>query len=526
MVTERGVGGKRAGSKERMSSPGKSWILQEAEGKLWKPTTLAHFLVDHEVPFERVRQLRPASHGLVTRVLGVQPRLSCWMAIHPPSLDVRDLLLPNLLNMPFSDFGLGLDPELRSIIMHTTAQSFGCPACSGHGLCFGTVLKGSELYMEKTRKAFDYELHSDDLSPREIAAAAFSRALGQVPTKVTLDDRLRLARVFSRAHEETVILMSSVMALMIRFTDTFGVPLELKTLLLAEQYLQPDDEEVDGLRWNPGKYISPWDSDRLERELAQALEAGDLERKKEGIRERLKVFGMLARSGLGDEKAKTGIPLMKGRLSVVMKRELGFCPYYLERIRFLFPRRAIAATLVHYLNVESSPQLPVELKYATCYLMANKLNSEILRAHFGYLAIASGMPTRDLCLVGSGRYDVDLFSKTERFAFRIGEISCSSPAVLPPSLAKQLADHFRPDALVELITVTAIFNVLYWLVSAIPPSRYEPEIAAFADSVHGKLLRLRPGGETWPNWEEACDQVRPIRRVRVTSDEESTGSFV
>mmetsp|Transcript_17597 Transcript_17597/g.36532 ORF Transcript_17597/g.36532 Transcript_17597/m.36532 type:complete len:102 (+) Transcript_17597:100-405(+) len=72
MVTERGVGGKRAGSKERMSSPGKSWILQEAEGKLWKPTTLAHFLVDHEVPFERVRQLRPASHGLVTRVLGVR----------------------------------------------------------------------------------------------------------------------------------------------------------------------------------------------------------------------------------------------------------------------------------------------------------------------------------------------------------------------------------------------------------------------------------------------------------------------
>jgi hypothetical protein len=203
---------------------------------------LVELLEKDAVPFETLHARYGSLLELVRRLIGVVPNCDLYLEIWPTAFRTYNVMVPNLLNLPFLVWGLGAPRSTLGLALYVSSRTAGCPYCAAH-TCSFALRRGATV--EEVASALDAE---PSLTAADRAAVRVARALSVVPADVGDEDRAELRRHFSAADTEWVVLGIAMMGWLNKMMDALGVPLE-----------EPTVSEVHGViarsGWTPGQHM-------------------------------------------------------------------------------------------------------------------------------------------------------------------------------------------------------------------------------------------------------------------------------
>ncbi|PRQ05272.1 hypothetical protein ENSA5_03910 [Enhygromyxa salina] len=444
-----------------------------------KPT-LEYALRPHAVSREvLVERYRPVMM-MVRQILGVVPHAMSYFEIWPPAFTTYSVLVPSFLDIPRCDLGRGISPDLRSLVLYVASRSYGCSYCAAHSAGIGTVFRGPGGSLARNKEALDAEA-CNLFGAADIAAINYATAVGRIPSEVTLDHRVGLARHYSETHEEAIVLAATLMGFLNCAMDTLGMVLEWGVLKNAQQYLTPS-------AWQPAQnYVEAYD-----REVIDADKNTDDGETLGPLALARTMAGIIAY----DRGALEGVAGRPARIYAQLRETMGFVPYYIERIERVSTKRVITHCLVERLQSDAG-SVAIWLKHAVCFVAAKKSNNPLLAAHFAYWAVRAGATLKRLtsALVPSEDQGRDVA------AFMFAHAGATSPATVGAAEVAGLTSYFSPAEIIELVVALSIHGLLNRYTSTYPVDSYEPEVEAFV-AEHGEALGLKPAvpcthGTSW-----------------------------
>jgi alkylhydroperoxidase family enzyme len=185
---------------------------------------LVELLEKDAVPFETLHTRYGPLLELVRRLIGVVPNCDPYLEIWPTAFRTYNVMVPNLLNLPFLVWGLGAPRSTLGLALYVSSRMAGCPYCSAH-TCSFALRRGATV--EQVASALDSERA---LTPADRAAVRVARALSVVPAAIDDEARADLRRCFSEADAEWVVLSIAMMGWLNKMMDALGVPLEEATV--------------------------------------------------------------------------------------------------------------------------------------------------------------------------------------------------------------------------------------------------------------------------------------------------------
>src|SRR5262245_7948026 len=187
------------------------------------------------VDFTRLDQDYRPMLQIVRLLIGVVPNCDLYLAIWPPGFRSYNLLVPNLLNLPFSVWGFGPPVTTLGLALVAASRTAGCAYCTAH-TCSFTLRRGS-----------DPEKLAGRLDAAERAAVAAGESLARIPCTFLPQQREELRRHFSPADAERIALGIALMGFLNKFMDALGIDLEGATVAEVSPVLLP-------LGWTAGKH--------------------------------------------------------------------------------------------------------------------------------------------------------------------------------------------------------------------------------------------------------------------------------
>ena len=97
---------------------------------------LATLLRPHAVEPAALEARYGAINQLLRRMLGTVPHSGRYMEIWPPAFRTECLIVPNLLDVPFSVFGLAAPMPLVGLAMYSSSKAAQCMYCTAHCCTF------------------------------------------------------------------------------------------------------------------------------------------------------------------------------------------------------------------------------------------------------------------------------------------------------------------------------------------------------------------------------------------------------
>jgi len=204
---------------------------------------LAELLEDDAVPLEILSARYGAVLELVRKLLGVIPNCDSYLEIWPPAFRTYNVMVPNLLNLPFLVWGFGAPRSSVGLAMYVSSRTAGCMYCSAHACTFA-LRRGATV--DEVASALEQQPR---LSQADRAAVAVARAMATVPA--TVDDQLvgELAERFSPSDTEWIVLAIAMMGWLNKAMDGLGVPLEEPTVAEVTAVISASG-------WTPGKHLN------------------------------------------------------------------------------------------------------------------------------------------------------------------------------------------------------------------------------------------------------------------------------
>jgi alkylhydroperoxidase family enzyme len=203
---------------------------------------LVELLERDAVPMETLHTRYAAPLELVHTLLGVVPNCDPYLEIWPPAFRTYNVMVPNLLNLPFLVWGLGAPRSTVGLAMYVSSRTAGCAYCSAH-TCTFALRRGATV--DEVASALEPERA---LSPADRAAVRVAHGLAGVPVAIDDEARAELARHFSEKDAEWIVLSIAMMGFLNKAMDALGVPLE-----------GPVASEVSGVigpsGWTPGQHM-------------------------------------------------------------------------------------------------------------------------------------------------------------------------------------------------------------------------------------------------------------------------------
>ncbi|CAM9096241.1 unnamed protein product [Ectocarpus sp. 6 AP-2014] len=461
--------------------------------------TLEFHLRPYRIPMDTLRVKHSAVLDLVTTLLGVTPRCDQYLELWPPGFETYNVMVPNLFDIPFCDFGVGtLTPDLRSIPAYVSSRTYGCAYCASHTAVMGTVWKGSGLTLDKNAMAMDAEPSPDVFSRKELAAINIAKKVGAVPSTVTTADIEMLATTFTPKEQEAVVNACTIMGFLNRFMDASGMTLEMEAIETSLQKLAPSG-------WAPNvAYDKDADAELMKEDR---MEAAKREKRKKGSG----FFGfvkMIFGGKMADNRSLKKIPTSDAALFSQCKKDGGFVPYYIRQMQHATAKKALSFGFLLRL-CQGSDEVPVQLKQLMAYQCATNAENNVLRAHFAFMAMRSGVTlsrliqVTDLTSTGGGE------NAAEDAAMAFAQAASWTPTRMTAALAGLISRLFSPPAVIELlITVSVEFAIHRWT-SVYVPRRYEPQIDEFVKE-YGPALGIphSPCTADQQMWEEIAAQKR------------------
>ena len=202
---------------------------------------LVELLEQDAVPLDTLHARYGSLLELVRRLLGVVPNCDPYLEIWPPAFRTYNVMVPNLLNLPFMVWGLGAPRASVGLAMYVSSRTAGCPYCSAHACTFA-LRRGATV--DEVASALE---ERPALSDADRAAVRVARDLSRVPA--TIDDaaRAELRRHFSARDAEWIVLSIAMMGWLNKTMDALGVPLEEPTVAEVTNVIAPSG-------WKPGQH--------------------------------------------------------------------------------------------------------------------------------------------------------------------------------------------------------------------------------------------------------------------------------
>lgn len=204
--------------------------------------TLADLLEPDAVPLESLNANYAAPLQLVKRLLGVIPNADGYLEIWPPAFRTYNVLVPNLLNLPFLLWGLGAPRSSIGLAMYVASREAGCAYCAAHACSFA-LRRGASVDEVATALQDDANLSAADR-----AVVQFAQTIAGHSTEVDDATFDKLGQYFSPAHAEWIALAVSVMGWLNKAMDALGIPLEAPLVAEVSDVITPSG-------WSAGKHL-------------------------------------------------------------------------------------------------------------------------------------------------------------------------------------------------------------------------------------------------------------------------------
>ena len=278
---------------------------------------------------------------LVRRLLGIVPNCDSYLEIWPPAFRTYNVMVPNLLNLPFMVWRLGAPGAAIGLAMYVSSRTAGCAYCSAHSCTFA-LRRGASV--DAVASALE---ENSGLSSAERAAVRVARAMSRVPAAVNEEVRAELFRCFSANDAEWIVLAVAMMGWLNKAMDALGVPLEEPTVAEVMSVIAPSG-------WRPGQHLK---NPVTAKDPPQA----------DSLFARLSLIRHAPRAVAYDRQWTRGVPDKWPLVGEYLRRETGHTFPVLSRIQSRRAVRAIAAMIRENLSetiVGRSEKLAAGLVYA------------------------------------------------------------------------------------------------------------------------------------------------------------------
>lgn len=416
--------------------------------------TLAQSLRPAAVDFSRLSHEYGPLLRIVRMLIGVVPNCDPVLAIWPTGFRSYNLLVPNLLNLPFSVWGFGPPVVTLGLALCAASRTAQCAYCTAHTCAF-TLRRGSAP-----------EKLGGDLTPAESAAVAVAEALARIPCDLTQEQRGELLRHFSAGDAERIVLGVALMGFLNKFMDAFGVDLELSTVNEVSPVLC-------SIGWTPGKHQVM--AEQHGDPSLQARPAGpDTLGTKLGLLRHVPAAIRLERSWT------RGVPARWPALGAYLEAETGHDFPVLAQVQSRRAVRAIATVLRDNLSASGSA-LGLDVKSLAGLVYASvagngtlaseartlaarsSLGQETLEAVARFAAEPAGLTENDLSGAVTRLASLPGLDDRSALALVLAKSISPSPAAVPAPLIGRVADAISPEAQVELVVWVSVQQMLHRL---------------------------------------------------------------
>ena len=380
---------------------------------------LVELLENDAVPFETLHARYGPLLELVRRLLGVVPNCDPYLEIWPPAFRTYNVMVPNLLNLPFLVWGLGAPRSTVGLAMYVSSRTAGCMYCSAHSCTFA-LRRGATV--DQVATALE---GTSSLAEADRAVVRVARSLAVVPAAIDDETRADLRRHFSDKDEEWVVLAIAMMGWLNKAMDALGIPLE-------EATVSDVNDVIASSGWTPGKHMkgsvlsgSPPNADSL--------------------LTRLSLIRYAPRAIRLDKAWTDGVPDRWPAVGEYLRQRTGHSFPVLSRLRHRRAVRAIATMIKDNLS-EGESVVGLQHKLAAGLIYAQTVGNPSL--------------AQELRALGAGELPD---SPTQALARAIS----SSPAAVDEG-ALESARAIPPAGIVELVSFIAVLQMLHRLSSFYP----------------------------------------------------------
>jgi alkylhydroperoxidase family enzyme len=421
------------------------------------PETLAQSLRPAAVDFSRLSQEYGPLLRIVRLLIGVVPNCDPVLAIWPTGFRSYNLLVANLLNLPFSVWGFGPPVVTLGLALCAASRTAECAYCTAHTCAF-TLRRGSAP-----------ETLGGVLTPAESAAVAVAEALARVPCDLTRHQRDELLHHFSAGDAERIVLGVALMGFLNKFMDAFGIDLEQATVDEVSTVLHPTG-------WTTGKHQVS--AEQLADPSLRALPTGP-----DTLGTRLGLLRHVPAAIRLERSWTRGVPARWPAVGTYLKAETGHDFPLLAQVQSQRAVRAIATVLRDNLTASGS-HLGLRVKSLAGLVYASVVRNETLAREARTMA-AQASPLVDAetleavvrfaaepelageGLSGSVTRLASLPGMEDRSALALvlAKAISPSPAAVPASLIARAAEALSPEAQVELVVWVSVQQMLHRLES-------------------------------------------------------------
>lgn len=414
--------------------------------------TLARSLRPAAVDFSRLSREHGALLQIVRLLIGVVPNCDPLLAIWPPGFRTYNLLVPNLLNLPFSVWGFGPPAVTLGLALCSASRAAQCAYCTAH-TCSFTLRRGSSR-----------EKLAGILIPSEKASVIAAEALASIPCAFTSEHKAGLREHFSAADAERIALGIALMGFLNKFMDAVGVDLEEDAVNEVSEVLRPTG-------WTPGKHrVRGAPSDPA----LQARPGGP-----DTLLSKLAILRYLPAAIRQDQIWTRGVPSRWPAVGSWLQAETGHDFPLLGKLRSRRAVRAIATVLRDNLNPSDS-RLSLGVKTLSGLVYASVVGNATLASEARILAPYS---VKEETLDGVAAFATEPFdasdggmadalarleaipgiTSTTALVLLMAKAVSPSPAHLPAPLITRVYATLSPEAQIELVVWIAVQQMLHRL---------------------------------------------------------------
>jgi alkylhydroperoxidase family enzyme len=393
---------------------------------------------------------------LVRLLIGVVPNCDSYLAIWPPGFRSYNLLVPNLLNLPFSVWGWGPPAMPLGLALYTASRTARCAYCTAHTCAF-TLRRGAPP-----------RALAGSSSPAADAAVAAAEALARIPSAFTREHRDELLRHFSARDAERLALGIALMGFLNKFMDAVGIDLEEASVREVSAILLPTG-------WTPGKH-----------RVAAETTADPAFQARPGGPDTLATKLALLRhvpAALRLERSWTrGVPSRWPAVGNYLRAHTGHDFPLLAKVASPRAVKAIATVLRDNLRPSDS-RLGLGVKALCGLVYASVVGSESLAREARQLVRLAGPPVSEQSLDAIARFAAEPAEESESdiaaarsslaslpgidgnaaMALLLAKAVSPSPAAVPAALIAEVAEVLSPEAQIELVVWVSVQQMLHRL---------------------------------------------------------------
>jgi AhpD family alkylhydroperoxidase len=408
--------------------------------------TLVPLLRDHMVPWETLEERHRAMLELVRVLLGVVPNCDQYLEIWPPAFRTYNVMVPNLLNLPFSVLGIGGAPAgVVGMSMYVASRTAQCPYCSAH-TCSFALRRGASP--ENLAQALGTE--DAGFSRGELATIAVARSLACIPCELVAAERDELMSVYGAKRAEWIVLGAAMMGFLNKFMDAIGV--ELEQAVVAEV------SSTMGRDWSPGKAGAALDP----RAATKPPPPPDR------LLTKLRIVPLLPAALRMDARWQRGVPSAWPAVGDFLRERTGHNFPVLSRLHHRRAIRSIASMLRENLNPVST-NIGLDTKILAGVVFAEVVADDALAGDVR--ATAARHAVTDLQMDAAGRFarregDAALPDRNPklRAALTLSRAASPSPARIDADVVATCREGgLTAPAIVELICWLSVLQMLHRL---------------------------------------------------------------